>query len=242
MYNPNQFCMDSDGYSYIWGADRYVHIFDDDFVFKTKSLILSTMLLLRAFSTEVFLTPIFLGKTDKPAVDVINQNGDVVASFGQQHEDFEENWVTNQLQGTMYVSLTSDSKFIYLAPALPLLIQAFTHESYIQKENYTFTPEYAGKQVESPDGRWMYPTGLITGMCSYTDQKLFVFTSDMESSITYLNLIDTSERTYIECNLMEYIGEFIRFVESASDGMRLYISQNNPFPHVLILGIEINTH
>ena len=241
IYDPNQFCMDSNGNSYIRGSDSYIHIFDDELVFKTRSIYLATMLLLHAFNTEVFLIPVFTGRTEKPAVEVIDPKGDVVASFGHQHEDFEENWVNNQLQGTIYVFLATDNNLIYLAPALPLLIQTFTHGSYIQKENYTFTPEYAGKQVESPDGRWMYPTGLITGLCSYTDQELLVFTNDMESQITYLNLINTSERTYIECNLMEYIGEFIRYVIPASDGERLYIRQNDPFPHILIMSIEINT-
>lgn len=242
MNDPFQFCMDSEGYSYIGDGNHYVHIFDDEFNFKTRFPHLSTMLHLHASSTEVFIVPIFYFKTDKPAVEVIDQRGNVVGSFGHQHGDFEENWVNNQLQGTTYISLASDSKFIYLVPALPLLIQTFTHGTHIQEGSYTFTSKYVGGQVESPDGRWMYPTGLITGMCSFNENQLIVFTRDMESSITYLNLIDIQGQTYIECNLTEQLGELRRFPISASDGERLYIEQRNPFPHVIVLGVGIQTH
>ena len=242
MYGPNQFCMDSDGYSYIWASDRNVHIFDDEFIFETKTLTLSSMLSLQAYESEIFLIPIFMGKTDKPAVEVIDQDGDVVAAFGHQHEDFEENWVNNRLQPAIYRNIASDSEYIYLASGLPLEIQAFTHSSFIPKEVYSFTPEYAGGQVESPSGSSMFPTGAIVGLCSYNDGNLLVFTNDYKSRTTYLNLINIQDHTYIECNLTEYTGEFMGGVVSASDGNSLFIDQNSPFPHVLIMRIEIIVH
>ncbi len=243
MYGPAQFCMDSDGYYYIATIDdKQIHIFDDEFTFQKRKQIYTIATFLHASDSEVIILPQYVSKTAKSVAEVINQKGKVIATFGEQHEDFAENWVQNRLQLTHFTWITSDIDHIYIATALPFEIQAFTPETHNLVAKYSFKPTYAGGQVESQSGSFMYPTGVILGLNSFQNGELIVFARDNKADITYLYLLNTKDLTYIECSLTELLGNAPTWIIATVAGDMLYLVQEEPFPYVLAMNIEVTNN
>jgi len=243
---PIFFTLDRDGYIYISSNRDYrIHVFDNDFLFLHR-VQRPGIVRFNAINDNIHVARSYYYRTDKPLVEIIDREGELIDTYGQQHMDFEINYVTNRLSGTNNNYIAADESYSYIVHALPFEIHAYSLEDYHQEAKYKFIPEYAGGKFEGESGVLTYPTGIVVGVDSYRDHILIVYSIKMRARRDwshYLNFVDLRNGTFSELDLTGYeLGEFELYTRSAVSGDMLYINTLDPFPCVKIIKIESNRY
>ncbi len=232
MNYPANFCLDSNGSFYIISAgDMRLHIFDNTFSFH-KSVQRFSYTDVSFQNNEIHMVHWYEHKHEKPLVEVINRDGELLTQYGKQHINLENNWTIDKLQGSFNVYMTGDNDYVYIAYGLPFEINIYTKANYDLVNTLTFNPKYYGGQYEG-DIPFRWPTGLIVGIESLDDSTIVVFTMDIVEQKQYMNIIDINELTYTECELSTYnLGDLPILVKSAVSRDILYLASDDPYPKI----------